>query len=128
MHRQGLERMVDDAAPVLDLLGLADEHDRHVDGHEGVGVDPQEVDVQDVAAHRVALQVLDDGEVLLAVDVEGDEGVEAGLGGERPAQLGPRHGDRDGVTAQAVDDARHLALGTQAAWTSGSRRCGRFRR
>ena len=85
-----LQRLVDDAPAVLDLVGLTHEDDRHVDGHDGVGVDPQEVDVQHVAAHRVALQVLHDGEVALAVDVEGDQGVGARLGAEGPAQLRPR--------------------------------------
>ena len=120
LDRERLERLVDDATAVLDLLGLAHEDDRHVDGDEGVGVDPQEVDVQDVAPHRVALQVLHDGEVGLAVDVEGDQGVGARLGAEGTAQLRPGHGDGDRVTAEAVDDARHPALGPQARGRAGA--------
>ena len=80
VDREALERLVDDAAAVLDLAGLAHQDDRHVDGDGCVGVDPEEVDVEHAALHRVPLQVLHDGEVALAVDVDGDEGVGAGLG------------------------------------------------
>ena len=62
----------------------------HLDGDGDVGVDPEEVDVEDVAAHRVALQLLHDDEVALGpVDVEVDQGVEAGVGDEGGAQLAP---------------------------------------
>ena len=71
--------------------------------------------MQHVAAHRVALEVLDHHEVAGgAVDVEVDERVEAGLAGEDDAQLAPGDGHGHRVLAEAVDDAGDLALGTQA--------------
>ena len=94
----------------LDLLGLALEHDRHVDLDRVVRDDLQEVDVDDRPADRVALEVLDDGQVLVSVDLQGDQGVEAGVGGQGGAQVGPLDGDGDGVPAQAVDDGRDLAV------------------
>ena len=59
-------------------LGLALEAQRHVDGDLLVHVDLEEVDVGDGAAHRVALQVLDDRRVARAVDLEVEHGVEPG--------------------------------------------------
>ena len=61
-------------------LGLALEDDRHLDRRSRVEVDPEEVDVDDVAPHRVALHLLDDGGMRWPVDLEVDEGVQpAGL-------------------------------------------------
>ena len=60
---QGVHRLIDHAVLVGDLLGLTEQDDRHLDLDLGVGVDPDEVDVGDFAAHRVTLQVLDDGEL-----------------------------------------------------------------
>ena len=115
------QHLVDDALGVEDgrrprrarLIG-------HVDGELLVAADAQEVDVEDVAAHRVALEVLDHDELAAAVDVEVDQGVEAGLAGEGVAQLAPDDGDGHGVLAQAVDDAGDLALGPQAAAGAGA--------
>ncbi len=51
--------LVDHAVLVGDLAGLALEHDGHVDRQLGGGVDTDEVDVDDLVAHRVTLQLLD---------------------------------------------------------------------
>src|SRR5690606_7943825 len=69
-----------------------------------------EVDVGDVVAHRVALQLADDAQLVGAVDVEGDDGVEAGVGGERLAQRTAVDGEGHRVLAEPVQDARDLAL------------------
>ena len=50
--------------------GIALDVQRHVDGHRLEAVDRDEVDVQDVASHGVALDLARQREVLLAVDVE----------------------------------------------------------
>ncbi len=71
--------------------------------------------MEHVAAHRVTLQVLDDDEVRLALDLEVDEHVERGVGGEGGPQLPPVDGDGLGVAAEAVHDGRDLALGPQPA-------------
>lgn len=62
--------------------------DGHLDGERGIGVDELEVDVGDGAAHGVALPLLDDRQSGGALDGEVDQGVQAGVGGRRPAQLG----------------------------------------
>ena len=123
----GLERMVDDPATTLDGLGLAEQLDRDVDGHRRIGIHPQEVDMEHVATDRVTLEVLDDGEIGLTIDIEGDEGVDAGLGGQHPTQVGPGHGHRHGVAAEAVDDSGDATVGAQTvrgAGTGGAARCG----
>ena len=63
----------------------------------------------------------------VAVDVEVDQGVEAGVGGERLAQGLPLDGDGDRVGVEAVDDAGDLALGAEAAWTGRCPGRGRWR-
>ena len=73
LHRERLERLIDDASAALDLLGFTDQHEGHFDGDRSVGVNAQEVDVQDVATDGMTLQILDDGEIRLTVDLEGDE-------------------------------------------------------
>ena len=80
-----------------------------------VAAHPEEVDVQHVAAHRVALHLLDDDEVGASADLEVDQGVEAGLAGEDVTQVAPHDGDGLGVAAEAVHDAGDLALGSQSA-------------
>src|SRR5690606_5024811 len=77
---QGVQHLVDDALLAGDLLGLALEHDRDVDGDGHVDVDLHEVDVQHVPPDRVALELLDDGLRPAAVDVQREQGVEALVG------------------------------------------------
>ena len=116
------EDLVDHAALAADGLGLALEVDRHVDVDGLVEVDADEVDVEHVAAHRVALHVLHQRGRALAVHLEVDDGVEALLGDEGGAQLAPLHGEGDRVGAHAVDDARDLAFVAEAAGGAGALR------
>ena len=120
MARRGddLDRVdgrVDEPALLLDVLGLAHEPQRHGDGDLLVEVDLDEVDVGDVAAHRVALQVLDDRRVDGAVDGEVEHGVHAGGAGQGEAQLTTLDGDRQRRHAVAVEHARDCAGRPQAA-------------
>ena len=62
---QRREDLVDHAVLPGDGLGLALEGDGHLDVDGLVQVDPDEVDVQDVAAHGVALHLLDQRRVVL---------------------------------------------------------------
>ena len=71
--------------------------DGHLDLDVGIAVDEDEVDVGDGALHRAALELLHDGEVLLAVHREVDEGVEAGVGRQHVAQLPPVDGHGLGI-------------------------------
>jgi hypothetical protein len=66
----------------------------------------------------MALQVLDDGHLLLAGHVERDHGVEALVGGERGAQRPPVDGHGRGAHAGAVHHRRDLARGPEAAGSS----------
>ena len=84
---------VDEAAVLGDGRGLALEAQRHGDGDLLVEVDLEEVDVGDGAAHRVALQVLDDRRVHRAVDGEVEHGVDAGGAGQGEAQVAAADGD-----------------------------------
>ena len=113
--REREQRLVDHAVLVGDLAGLALEHDRHVDRQLGGGVDADEVDVDDLVAHRVTLQLLDQRQVTLAVDLEADERVEPGIGGQHLAQLAVVDRERDRLGVEAVEDAGHLGFTTQPA-------------
>ena len=72
----GVDRL-DDAAFVAD----ADRHADELDGDLGldglVERDLDEVEVGDLAAHRMALELTGDGKVLVLADFEVDEGVQA---------------------------------------------------
>ena len=84
-----------------------------------VGVDPQEVHVHDLVAHRVPLELLDDRQLPVGAHVEADQLVETGLATQRGAQLAIGDRERDGLVAQAVQDARDLVLATQAPGRAG---------
>ena len=117
---EGVQDLVDDALLAEDQRGLALEHDRHVDRDHDVDVDGEEVDVQHVAAHRVALHVLHEGLGLLRPDLQREQGVEALVGGEGGPQVAPLDRERHGVGAPAVDHGGHLAVGPQAAGGGGT--------
>ena len=111
--------MVDDAIVAGDLFGLAREHDRHFDLDRDVAADAQEVDMQHVALDRVALHLLHDRQLgRVPVDLEVDECVHTGVGGQRVAQLSPVDAHRDGVAAEPVDGGGHLAFRPQAVTRS----------
>src|SRR5690606_27277754 len=63
---------------------------------------------------RVALELLDHAEGDVAVDVEVDQHVEAGVGDERLAERTPLDGDRHGLGVEPVDHAGDLALDAEA--------------
>ncbi len=70
--------------------------------------------MEDIAARWVALDVLDDRQVIGPIDIEGDEGVDARIGGEAATQLRPSDRYRDRVGIEAVNDSRNLTFTTQA--------------
>ena len=80
-----------------DFFGLADEFDGHLDVDGHVDIDPEEVDVGDVAASRVALDLFDQRGLTAAVEIELDQRVDTGVGGERTPQLTPGHVNGSGV-------------------------------
>src|SRR5690606_7901324 len=104
----------DHALLAQDLDGLALEDDRDVDGDRGLDVDGQEVDVQHVAAHRMPLQLLHDGLGGVAVDLQGQQRVEAHLRGQRRPQVAPVDAERGGLGAAAVQHGGDLPRGAQA--------------
>jgi hypothetical protein len=85
---------------------FAHDVDGDVNGDLLALADGQQVDVLDDLLDGVALDVLDQGQVVFAVDVQGQQGVgnaDREGGGLR------RKGDVDGLCAVAVDDRRDLA-------------------
>src|SRR5690606_30510539 len=95
----------------LDLVdragrGLADDVDRDVDGDLLAGADDDEVDVLDGAADRVTLDVLGQGHLLLALDVEGDDRVRVVL--EDEERVVGRHGEVLRRLTVAVEDRGDL--------------------
>src|SRR5262245_43602864 len=73
----------------------------------------------------MALDVLHDAEVARAIDVEVDDGVDAGIGLQALAQLTPSHRHGHRVGAEPVDDRGDLAFAAQPAARTGAGRAGR---
>ena len=94
-----LERLINDAFTSLNKFRFTNKDERNFNGNGSVGVDSQEIYMQHVTTHRVTLKILDDGKVLLAIDIKGDESVKPSLGRERTTQIGPRHRDSDCIAA-----------------------------
>ena len=87
------------------------EHDGGADRH--VEPDPEHVDVDRVAGHRVARDLLDhDRNGSIAADAQLEH--RAGVGKRVPQQAGVDV-ERDRVLATAVDHAGHVALAAQPA-------------
>src|SRR6476661_879578 len=82
---------------------FAGDVDGDVNGDLLALADGQQVEVLDDLLDRVALDVLDQGQVLLAVDVQGQQGV-GGADGQGGGLR--RQGDVDRLGAVAVDDGR----------------------
>ncbi|MCY1230157.1 hypothetical protein D9M72_425600 [compost metagenome] len=82
---------------------FAGDVDGNVHGDLLARADGQQVKVLDDLLDRVALDVLDEREVLFAVDVQGQQGV--GNADSQRGGLG-RQGDVDGLCTVAVDDSR----------------------
>ncbi len=85
--------------------GLALDVDGDVDRHLLAQGDDDEVDVLDEPLDRVALHVLGQGQVLLALDVQGEHGV---LQLQRHHRVVTRQGQVDRGGPVAVEDGRHL--------------------
>ena len=112
----GEHAALDDARRLVGAEQL--EHDRRVD--RLVHVHAEEVHVHDLAAHRMALEVLDehrDGFAAVDGDVEDRARVR-----ERVAQDARVDGEVRRLAVAAVDDAGHLARAAQAA--GGARALG----
>ncbi len=76
----------------------------------------------DRLAYRVALQGLRDRKVRRVPDLEAQERIQAGLGGEGGAQVAGTDGDGDGGHAVAVDDAGDLPRRAKAPARAGAQR------
>ena len=76
--------------------------------------------MQHIATDRVALKIFDDGEILLAIDVESDEGVETSFGHERTTKVGPRNRNSNRIATQTVNDRRHETVGPHAGRRTGT--------
>ena len=79
----------------------------------------------DVTTHRMTLDVLHDRHLLLATDLKVDDGVHAGIGGERLAQVHPRHVDADRVLGEPVDHGGNALLATESPARPGAGLTGR---
>jgi hypothetical protein len=103
--REGVHELFEHAA-LRDPFGCAQQVQSHLGLNGLVGPDPDEVDVDQRAFHRVALHLSGERKFVLAADLQGDQRVDAGPGGKDVAELVRGHGDGDAVAAEAVHDAR----------------------
>ena len=101
-------------------VGLAGEVDRDLGGHGDVAADPDEVDVDEVAPQRVALDLAGEGEDVVAVDLERDQRVDAAVALEDVLELTGGDGDVDGVGAEAVDDRGNHAVAPEPSGGAGA--------
>ena len=106
LDRQREDELLEDAA-VAHAGGLAGEVEADLRRHGHVGAHPHEVDVDEVAAGRVALDLPGQRQGLVAVDLQRDQRVRAL--GEDVHELAGRHRDGQRVGPQAVDDGGNLA-------------------
>ena len=111
MQREQL--LVHDAVAVSDLNGLAHQVDGDFGADQLVDVDDLEVDVGDHVADGVVLDVTGHGQQVLAVHVELEQRVEAGITGHGDLELTGDDRHRNGVRSVAIDHAGNLALGAQ---------------
>ena len=93
--------------------GLADNDDGDLNVDLLAGLDGQEVGVQDVAAHGVNLNVLDEGQLGLALDLQLDERVLGAANDEEEFVAG--NVQVTGLGAVAVEDRGDLAGAAGAA-------------
>ena len=94
--------------------GLALDDDVDLDGHLLAAAHDEQVGVLDVAADRVDLERLGQRELLLAVDVEGEHRVGAGVAQHGREVVGVEF-EVLRVAAVAVEDGGNLAVATGAA-------------
>ena len=114
-HGQGEELLLDDPVTVGDLDGLADQVDADLGQDDLVPADDLEVDVGHHVARRVALDGPGQGQEVLAIHLEREERVEAGLAGHRQLEVAGAHRHRHGVGPVAVDHTGDLARLAQPA-------------
>src|SRR5215213_2738421 len=93
---------------------LADDDDRHLDGGLLTAADEQQVDVLVGALDRVALHGLGEGQLLLAVEDDGQQGVGATVA-QRRGELAGRQRQVDDVLAVPVQDGGDATLAAGAA-------------
>ena len=105
---------------------LADEVQRDLGLDRDVAADPHEVDVHEIATRRVSLDLAGEGELLVAVDLEADQGVGAALSCEEVRELPSRDRDRDGLGVEAVHDGRNLAGAAESPGGAGAALRARF--
>src|SRR5215207_10555210 len=106
--------LVGDAA-LADPGSLPDQAHRHLDVDLLAPADLDEVDVDVVALDRVALDLLGQGQVLVAADLQRDQHVGAGVGAQGLAELAGVDAQVPGLGAVAVQHGRDPAGGPQAA-------------
>src|SRR5207302_3505158 len=111
LHRQTVQLLVDHAVALVHLDRLAHDGQGDVDGDDLVPAHDHEVDVPDRSPHRVALQLAGHGQVRGAVHLEGEQGVETGVGGQGGPQLTAVHRYGLGLDPVAVQDGGDLARG-----------------
>ncbi len=81
--------------------------------------------MDDLTTHRVALEVLQQAELLGAIDLEGEQRVEPALAREGPAQRAALDADRLGILLEAVQHAWDAAFTAElAAATRANRAVG----
>ena len=112
LDAEGEHELLEHAA-VTHAFGLADQVDGHLGRDGDVAPYPDEVDVQDVTTGRVPLDLPGERQVLLAVHLEGDQRVGAGLAGQDVGELTTGHREVGGVGLEAVHDRGDLAFTAQ---------------
>ena len=103
LDRQAEHELLEEAA-AAHALGLAQEAQGDLGGHRDVGADPDEVDVEDVAAGRVPLDLAGEGELVVGPQAQGDERV--GAAGEDVGDVAGADAHRDGLAPEPVDHGR----------------------
>src|SRR5229473_1653127 len=104
-----------DAALLLDAGGIAEGVHGNLHAHADVHGDAKEIDMEQFAADGIGEPVLEDGGLVLAVQVDLKESVVATFGAQNGVDLLGVHGERDGLTFAAVEDGGDSAGHTQAA-------------
>src|SRR5712692_7182886 len=105
----------EDAALLLDAGGIAEGVHGNLHAHANVHGDAKEIDVEQFAADRIVEPILEDGGLVLAVEVDLKESVVAAFGTQNGVDLLGVHGERDGLTFAAVEDSGDSAGHAQAA-------------
>ena len=123
--------MVLDHAALLHTVRLADQVDGDVHGDLLVAAHHEEVDVQELPANVVALDLPGHRQMLVLADLKVDQHVRSGSGVQDVVELAPIQGELERLHPVPVQDAGHeppraeLASGALApAVTQGRRQLG----